>query len=151
LFDKDQVAALIQRGEILAGYDIARAALEAGETSRDVAYAAVLCLARAGALDFARTEYVRLGLDRANDHPDSIALGGRLLKDVALAAKGARRIAFAKASTHRYETLFQRFGGLYGAINAATMTLVAGDATARGRGRRRSWPYRRRRGGFLGT
>jgi hypothetical protein len=128
LFDKDQVAALIQRGEILAGYDIARAALEAGETSRDVAYAAVLCLARAGALDFARTEYVRLGLDRADDHPDSIALGGRLLKDVALAAKGSRRIAFAKASTHRYETLFQRFGGLYGAINAATMTLVAGDA-----------------------
>lgn len=128
MFDKDQVAALIRRGEILAAYDIAHAALEAGETSRDIAYAAVLCLARAGAVDFARAEYVRLGLDRAEDHPDAVALGGRLLKDVALAASGPRRTALAKASMRRYQALFQRFGGLYGAINAATMTLVAGDA-----------------------
>ena len=87
----------------------------------------MLCLARAGAVDFARTEYVRLGLDRIDDDPDLIALGARLLKDVALAARGARRTAFAKASARRYQTLFRRFGGLYGAINAATMTLVAGD------------------------
>lgn len=127
LFDKDRIAALIQRGEILAAYDIAHAALEAGETSREVAYAAVLCLARSGAVDFARAEYVRLGLDRADENSDAVALGARLLKDVALAARGARRTAFARASIRRYETLFQRFGGLYGAINAATMTLVAGD------------------------
>ena len=92
-----------------------------------MAYKAVLCLARAGAVDFARTEYVRLGLDRADDDPDAVALGARLLKDVALAARGPRRTAFAKASTRRYQALFQRFGGLYGAVNAATMTLVAGD------------------------
>ncbi|MET3663556.1 tetratricopeptide repeat-containing protein [Caulobacter sp. 1776] len=128
MFDKDKIAALIQRGEILAAYDIARAALEAGETSRDIAYAAVLCLARSGAADFARAEYVRLGLDRADDDPDAVALGARLLKDVALSARGRRRGAFARASIRRYEALFQRFGGLYGAINAATMTLVADDA-----------------------
>ena len=87
----------------------------------------MLCLARAGAVDFARAEYVRLGLDRAEDDPDAIALGARLLKDVALAAHGPRRTAFAKASTRRYHALFQHFGGLYGAVNAATMTLVAGD------------------------
>lgn len=125
--DKDEIAALIRRGEILAAYDIARAALAAGETSREAAHAAVLCLARSGAVDFARAEYVRLGLDQAEDHADAIALGGRLLKDVALAARGARRVAFAKASIRRYEALSARFGGLYGAINAATMTLVAGD------------------------
>jgi hypothetical protein len=34
--------------------------------------------------------------------------------------------------------LFQRFGGLYGAVNAATMTLVAGDRPAAGPGGRRS-------------
>ncbi len=127
MFDKDKIAALIQRGEILAAYDIAHAALEAGETSREVAHAAVLCLARSGAVDFARAEYVRLGLDRAEDDSDAVALGARLLKDVALAARGPRRTAFARASIRRYEALFQRFGGLYGAINAATMTLVAGD------------------------
>jgi hypothetical protein len=106
---------------------MARAALEAGHASREIAYKAVLCLARAGAVDFARTEYVRLGLDRIDDDPDVVALGARLLKDVALAARGPRRTAFAKASTRRYQALFQRFGGLYGAVNAATMTLVAGD------------------------
>lgn len=84
-------------------------------------------MARAGAVDFARTEYVRLGLDRVRDDPDTIALGARLLKDVALAARGPRRVAFARASMRRYHELFRRFGGLYGAINAATMTLVAGD------------------------
>jgi hypothetical protein len=77
-------------------------------------------------LDFARSEYVRLGL-ADDDDADTIALGARLLKDVALASEGPRRIAFAKASRLRYETLSRRFGGVYGAINAATMTLVAGD------------------------
>lgn len=101
--------------------------MEAGETSARITYLAVLCLARAGAVDFARAEYVRLGLDRIDDDPDAIALGARLLKDVALAAHGLRRTAFAKASTRRYRALFERFGGLYGAVNAATMTLVAGD------------------------
>ena len=86
----------------------------------------MLCLARAGALDFARSEYVRLGL-ADDDDADTIALGARLLKDVALAGHGARRVAFAKASIRRYEALSRRFGGVYGAINAATMTLVAGD------------------------
>ncbi len=56
-----------------------------------------------------------------------MALGARLLKDVALGARGGRRVAFAKASRQGYETLHDQFGGIYGAINAATMTLVAGD------------------------
>lgn len=86
----------------------------------------MLCLARAGALDFARSEYVRLGLAERDD-ADAIALGARLLKDVALGSRGERRVAFARASLNRYEALSQRFGGVYGAINAATMTLVAGD------------------------
>lgn len=127
MFDKGEIAALIRRGEILAAYDIAHAALEAGQTAPEIAYAAVLCLARAGALDFARTEYVRLGLADVHDDPDTVALGARLLKDVALGASGLRRIAFAKASRRSYQALHDRFGGIYGAINAATMTLVAGD------------------------
>ncbi|NQE61248.1 hypothetical protein E1H18_1504 [Caulobacter sp. RHG1] len=90
----------------------------------------MLCLARAGALDFARTEYVRLGLAAVRDHADTVALGARLLKDVALGARGQRRVAFAKASRKAYEDLYDRFGGVYGAINAATMTLVAGDPVA---------------------
>jgi hypothetical protein len=121
------VASLIRRGEVLAAYDIAHAALEAGQASLEIANTAVLCLARANAVDFARSEYVRLGLDKVRDDPATIALGARLLKDVALAARGARRAAFARASTRRYGELVSRFGGFYGAVNAATMTLIAGD------------------------
>jgi len=107
-------------------------ALESRSASRDIAYLAVLSLARAGAVDFARREYVRLGLDQVTDDVDSIALGARLLKDVALNASGPRRSAFARAASRRYGALIERRGGLYGAINAATMTLVAGDlASAR--------------------
>lgn len=125
-----RIAALLQRGEILAAYDQAHVALESGSASRGVAYLAVLSLARAGAVDFARKEYVRLGLDQVADDIDSIALGARLLKDVALAARGPRRSAFARAASRRYGALVDRNGGLYGAINAATMTLVAGDPAA---------------------
>jgi class 3 adenylate cyclase/tetratricopeptide (TPR) repeat protein len=135
MLDQEQLAALMRRGEVLAAYDIAHGALDAPERDGLAAYFAVLCLARAGALDFARSEYVRLGLHQADNH-DAVALGARLLKDVALSAKGARRLAFAKASLHQYERLFRRYGGIYGAINAATMTLVSGDrlgAVARAR------------------
>lgn len=127
MFDREHVVALIGRGEVLAAYDIARAALETGEGGDEAAYFAVLCLARAGALDFARLEYARLGLGHADNH-DAVALGARLLKDVALATWGARRAAFAKASIRQYEKLFRLFGGIYGAINAATMPRGAGDA-----------------------
>lgn len=107
------VASLIRRGEVLAAYDIAHAALEAGQASLEIVNTAVLCLARANAVDFARSEYVRLGLDKVRDDPATIALGARLLKDVALAARGARRAAFARASTRRYGELVSRFGGFY--------------------------------------
>lgn len=127
MLDREQIGALIGRGEVLSAYDIAHSALEAPERDQEAAYFAVLCLARAGALDFARSEYVRLGLDQADNH-DAIALGARLLKDVALAARGVRRLAFAKASIRQYERLVERYDGIYGAINAATMRLVAGDA-----------------------
>ena len=128
MFDREHVVGLIGRGEVLAAYDIAHAALEAPEPDDQAAYFAVLCLARAGALDFARSEYVRLGLHEVATH-DAIALGARLLKDVALTTTGARRLAFAKASIRQYEKLVQRYGGIYGAINAATMTLVSGNAS----------------------
>jgi len=128
MFDPEHVVALIRRGEVLAAYDIAHAAVETRHDDKQAAYFAVLCLARAGALDFARSEYVRLGLDRTENH-EAIALGARLLKDVALSARGRRRLAFARASIRQYEKLFGAYGGVYGAINAATMTLVAGDAS----------------------
>nr|WP_240903505.1 adenylate/guanylate cyclase domain-containing protein [Caulobacter sp. 602-2] len=83
-------------------------------------------MARAGATDFARTEFVRLGL-AVSDDPEALSLGGRLLKDVALSAEGARRRAFARASARAYVAAAASGGGRYGLVNAATMSLLAGD------------------------
>jgi len=91
-----------------------------------LAHAAVLSLARAGATDFARAEFVRLGL-AVPDDPEALSLGGRLLKDVALSAEGARRRAFARASARAYVAAAASGGGRYGLVNAATMSLLAGD------------------------
>lgn len=91
-----------------------------------LAHAAVLALARAGATDFARAEFVRLGLANSDD-PEALSLGARLLKDVALAADGGRRKAFARASARAYAAAAAKGGGRYGLVNAATMRLLAGD------------------------
>ncbi|MDG2528005.1 adenylate/guanylate cyclase domain-containing protein [Caulobacter endophyticus] len=87
----------------------------------------MLSLARAGATDFARAEFVRLGLSASND-PEALSLGARLLKDVALTADGARRRAFARASARGYVAAAANGGGPYGLVNAATMSLLAGEA-----------------------
>ncbi len=86
----------------------------------------MLSLARAGAADFARAEFVRLGLANSDD-PEALSLGARLLKDVALAADGQRRRAFARASARAYVATAVNGGGRYGLVNAATMSLLAGD------------------------
>lgn len=86
----------------------------------------MLSLARAGATDFARAEFVRLGLSLSDD-PEALALGARLLKDVALVASGRRRRAFARASARAYVAAAAGGGGRYGLVNAATMSLLAGD------------------------
>lgn len=89
----------------------------------------MLSLARAGATDFARAEFVRLGLSHSTD-PEALSLGARLLKDVALSADGPRRRAFARASARDYVAAATNGGGRYGLVNAATMSLMAGEGAA---------------------
>lgn len=120
----------MRRGEHLQAYDLAMLFLESGERSIPLAHAAVLCLARAGALDHARREYVRLGLVESPYDHAAATLGARLLKDVALSATGARRRALARASADRYEAVWTQHGGLYSAVNVATMRLLSGEHEA---------------------
>ncbi|WP_409433949.1 TRAFs-binding domain-containing protein [Litorimonas sp. RW-G-Af-16] len=120
-------------------YEQALAELKAVSPTKDSAislkHKAVLALARAGALDFARAEYERYGLDQIADNEDVIALSGRLFKDAALRVSGKKRQALAQQSADAYEAAFSSTGGYYSAINAATMMLLGGanqdDITAR--------------------
>ncbi len=116
----------MRRGDLVEAYDMARRDMATAPDPRPFAHAAILCLARSGATGFALAEYKRLGLDRVDDDESINALGARLLKDMALQTGGAERARIARASANAYARVAERFGSDYGAINAATMALVAG-------------------------
>lgn len=114
-------------GDLLEAYDVLVQALAATPDDIDLKHRAVLMLARAGATAHARREYIRLGLEDVSDHEDILALGGRLLKDLALAAPDANRRALARDSARKYARAYDVNGGYYPGINLATTTLLAGE------------------------
>lgn len=88
-----------------------------------------MALARAGAVEEAWRLFGESGLAAAQD-PAALTLKGRLLKDRARAARGqARRDLFVEAAT-AYRQAAQRGQGAYALINAATLSLLAGEAEA---------------------
>lgn len=126
-----EVRSLLAAGEPLAAFDRAVVALEGLGPDFELRYLSVLALARSGATEAAELRFAQLGLDR--DPPpeglveDVSALRGRLAKDRALAAGHERRAALAAEAATLYEATFARTGGHFPAINAATMTMLAGD------------------------
>lgn len=121
------VDSLIKCGELLAAYDKACLFLRDQPHSLVMRHRAVLCLARSGALEEARQEYARLGLDAVNDDEDILALGGRLLKSSALEEQEPLRSQLAVASARKYEKAYRKTGGYFPGINTATLSLIAGD------------------------
>ena len=120
-----------RRGELLAAYDIANRGLEQHPEDVDLAYRAVLALARTGSTTEAERRFVELDLTEV-DTEDVAALWARILKDRALAASGDERRPLAEAAAVAYQRIADQNGAYFPAINAATLQLVAGDpATAR--------------------
>lgn len=115
-------------GDLLAAYDAVSAGLTDHPASLTLRHRAVLLLARSGAHAQAQREYLRLGLDAVRDHVDVIALGGRLLKDLALAAAGEQRRVLARAAAEKYAEAYALHHDYYPGINLATLALIAGDA-----------------------
>lgn len=124
----ERIDSLIRRGELLAAYDSAIDALERSPDVLALKHRVVLCLVRAGALEQAREEYARLDLDTVTDDEDILALGGRLLKAVALEARGEERRLLAAAAARKYALAYERTGGAFPGINTASLSLVAGHA-----------------------
>ncbi len=90
----------------------------------------ILSLLRAGALNEAEKEYIRLGLDRVTDDEDTIALGGRILKSRALEQTGAAQRDLALKSAEKYYQAYRATDGTYSGINTAAMFALAGDMVA---------------------
>lgn len=86
----------------------------------------ILDLARHGSVRFAVSEFVRQGLDKVRHDEDTMALYGRLYKDLFLSQTGQEAIESARESAIKYETAFKETKGFYSGINAATMSLLAG-------------------------
>jgi hypothetical protein len=116
-----------KRGELLAAYDLAGRGLEEHPGDVDLAYRAVLSLARTGATYEAERRFSELGLS-AVESEDVSALGARIQKDRALAALGDERRTLAAVAAMSYEQIWDRSGGYFPAINAATLSIVAGDS-----------------------
>lgn len=128
-----RVAEARRRGDHLLAYDLATQALDAWPESIGLHYQAILALARAGALQGARERYDQLersgllqGISDPTRAADVAALDGRLWKDLAKRSEPAEAARCDLLSAEAYASAYERFGGFFPAINAATMYLAAG-------------------------
>lgn len=111
--------------DYIQSYEAGVEALKTQPLDRKLQHGVVLALARAGALDFAMSEYDRFGMAAVRDNEDIMALSGRLSKDLYLRASGKTALKHAQDAACKYEAAFQNTLGYYSGINSATMALMA--------------------------
>ena len=115
-----------RRGELLTAFDLAERGLHEHPDDLPLKHRAVLALARTGATEEAARRFDEYGLEQSLDE-DIAALRARIAKDTALARAGDERVRLARRAAELYGAIFERTGGYYPAINAATLWLVAGE------------------------
>jgi hypothetical protein len=120
-----------RRGELLTAFDLAQRGLAEHPEDVGLGHRAVLALARAGATAEAARHFELYDLARAAERDEDVAaLRARIAKDVSLASDGPARARRVARAAELYYEIFTRTGGSYPLINAATLSLVAGDAAA---------------------
>jgi uncharacterized protein YjiS (DUF1127 family) len=122
----EQVAGLAAAGLMLAAYDTASAALEAGADDDRLRLLALGSLARSGATAAALLLFQRWGLEARTD-PDIRALYARLLKDIALDRMDTEAAATAASA---YTDVWRSTAKPWLGVNAAAMALLGGSAAA---------------------
>lgn len=91
--------------------------------------AQILRIARSGLSDRAWAVFQASGWSRRTD-PEALTLKGRLLKDMALAAAAPQRTALLMDAAASYAEAAEAGPSTYALINAATLSLMAGDVDA---------------------
>lgn len=112
---------------MLLAVDLAERGLAEHPDDLWLRHRAVLCLARSGSSDEAAARFERYGLGARCEAEDVASLRARLAKDRALAADGELRRERASGAADAYRAVFSRTGGYYPAINAASLSLIAGE------------------------
>ena len=87
----------------------------------------VMALARAGALSHAWRVFREAAFDKVCDDPAVLRLRGRLLKDEARGARGVHKRRFYKHAAQSYARAAELGGRTYPLINAASLSLLAGE------------------------
>ena len=122
----EQVHKALDRGELFGALDLARAGLAAGAGSDRLTYLKARALADTDDAHGALAALDALENPASGDE-DSLALRGRILKDIARNAPQAERKAAFAAASEVYRTAHERTGGGYfSLINAATTARLAG-------------------------
>jgi class 3 adenylate cyclase/tetratricopeptide (TPR) repeat protein len=128
-----RIATARGRGDHLHAYDLASQALHSLPDDLALEYQAILALARLGALGAARSRYAAVeaagrldGLADAFLASEFAALAGRLWKDLAERSRGAEAGRCRLMAAEAYRAAYERFGGFFPAINAASLYLALG-------------------------
>lgn len=129
-----RIETLLASGDHLAAFDVATDPHFESVTGPDrirLGYLRALALARSGATSRAEDE-----LSQIDDLADGVesrlaediaALRGRLHKDRALRSRGKARTDHFRRSATSYSEAFERHGGPFSGVNAASMWLLAGE------------------------
>lgn len=121
------VDAALRGGEVAHALDLAMEALRYHRSDR-LRHRAVLAALRAGSPDLAESLLARFGFTAAHPDEDIAALEPRLLKERSfLAEEAADALELARRSAAGYRAIFERTGGFYPAVNAASMMRLAGE------------------------
>lgn len=116
-------------GNALAANDLAADAIERGNRDPKLCYAYLQSLGACGNARRALERYEQLAPPPSERDEDWLALLGRLHKDLAFA--GVVADDHLRAAAQHYRAAYEKTGGAFSAINAATMALLAGqDADA---------------------
>lgn len=114
----------LKAGNDLLANDIVYRALGRGLSHPELSYLRVLTLANVGSTDLALRQYQALAPAEAQRDLRWITLLGRLRKDLALRSRSTNRRLCLDAA-QAYLDAWQRFGGAYAAVNAATLFVLA--------------------------
>jgi hypothetical protein len=126
-----QARAALRSGNYLLAYDLAAKTRRAGEFSAELEYVKLQALANAGSTQAALRRFQDLPASLRERDEDWLALAGRLHKDLGLRGGPGAAACFRRAAAC-YRTAYERTGGYFSAVNAATTALLGGDAgTAR--------------------
>jgi class 3 adenylate cyclase len=118
-----------RRGELLLTFDLVERALVEYPGDAELQFRAVLAIARSGSTAEAARRFDEYGLGAVTDE-DTQALSARIRKDAALAAHGDHGRKLALQAALEYRKIFEQTGGYFPAINAATLSFLAGDRDA---------------------